>query len=203
MEKEFFSFPSSSFLPSESGLSVTAKIVLQVFLLMFIGILGKNFNRDSEHPKSGVTLFARLTRSINLKQWRMGSLLWLFLKDGRWGYSQREVADYLRLTYFALSRIMKGREKSTNKTVLRVSWLNGHYSENLPSPLFSKEGYYSSLWQREVRRDFIKQCFHYSETVNNREKGMRGNGEVEPRHLRNGNFYCSESSSLCSNWICL
>jgi hypothetical protein len=45
--------------------------------------------------------------------------------------------------------------------------INRHYSENLPSPLFSKEGYYSSLWQREVRRDFIKQCFHYYETVNN------------------------------------
>jgi hypothetical protein len=28
--------------------------------------------------------------------------------------------------------------------------------ENLPCPLFSKEGHYSSLWQREVRRDFVK-----------------------------------------------
>jgi hypothetical protein len=51
--------------------------------------------------------------------------------------------------------------------LLRVSKFNRHYSENLPSSLFSKEGYYSSLWQREVRRDFIKQCFHYYETVNN------------------------------------
>jgi len=35
---------------------------------------------------------------------------------GEWGYSQREVADYLRLHYSTLSRIMKEREKSTNKT---------------------------------------------------------------------------------------
>jgi hypothetical protein len=27
--------------------------------------------------------------------------------------------------------------------------------KNLPTPLFSKEGYIPSLWQREVRRDFI------------------------------------------------
>jgi hypothetical protein len=26
--------------------------------------------------------------------------------------------------------------------------------KNLPLPLFTKEGYYSSLWQREVRMDF-------------------------------------------------
>jgi len=34
----------------------------------------------------------------------------------------------------------------------------------VPSP---QEGYYSSLWKREVRRDFINQCTHYFETVNN------------------------------------
>jgi len=28
--------------------------------------------------------------------------------------------------------------------------------ENLPSPLFAKEGNYPSLWQREARRDFKK-----------------------------------------------
>jgi hypothetical protein len=28
--------------------------------------------------------------------------------------------------------------------------------ENLLSPLFTKEGDYPSLWQREVRRDFTK-----------------------------------------------
>ena len=28
--------------------------------------------------------------------------------------------------------------------------------ENLPSPLFAKEGNYSSLWKREAGRDFIK-----------------------------------------------
>jgi len=35
---------------------------------------------------------------------------------GEWGYSQRVVADYLRLHYSTLSRIMKEREKSINKT---------------------------------------------------------------------------------------
>ena len=37
--------------------------------------------------------------------------------------------------------------------------------QNLPSPLFSKEGYCSSLWQREVRRDFTNQCLYYFQTV--------------------------------------
>jgi hypothetical protein len=31
--------------------------------------------------------------------------------------------------------------------------------KNLPTPLFSKEGYITSLWQREVRRDFIINVF--------------------------------------------
>jgi hypothetical protein len=31
--------------------------------------------------------------------------------------------------------------------------------KNLPSPLFTKEGYISSLWQKEVRRDFIINVF--------------------------------------------
>jgi len=31
--------------------------------------------------------------------------------------------------------------------------------KNLPLPLFAKEGYISSLWQREVRRDFIINVF--------------------------------------------
>ena len=43
------------------------------------------------------------------------------------------------------------------------------WAKNLPSPLFAKEGCCSSLWyvfpaeggQREVRRDFIKQCSYY------------------------------------------
>jgi len=35
---------------------------------------------------------------------------------GEWGYSQREVADYLGLPYSTLSRLMKEAEKSTNKT---------------------------------------------------------------------------------------
>jgi hypothetical protein len=29
------------------------------------------------------------------------------------------------------------------------------YSKNLPWPLFTNEGYFSSLWQREVGRDFV------------------------------------------------
>ncbi len=36
-----------------------------------------------------------------------------------------------------------------------------------PLPLFAKEGLYSSLWKREVGRDFIKQCCYYFKTVNN------------------------------------
>jgi hypothetical protein len=32
--------------------------------------------------------------------------------------------------------------------------LHSHKLENLPSPLFAKEGYYPSLWKREGRRDF-------------------------------------------------
>jgi hypothetical protein len=36
--------------------------------------------------------------------------------------------------------------------------------KNLPLPLFAKKGYYSSLWQREVRRDFIiKEILVYGE----------------------------------------
>jgi hypothetical protein len=31
--------------------------------------------------------------------------------------------------------------------------------KNLPLPLFSKEGHITSLWQREVRRDFIINVF--------------------------------------------
>jgi hypothetical protein len=30
-----------------------------------------------------------------------------------------------------------------------------HIPKNLPFPLFAKEGYIASLWQREVRRDFL------------------------------------------------
>ena len=44
---------------------------------------------------------------------------------------------------------------AVNFFLLRVSKLNFHNSENLPLPLFAKEGYKSSLWQREVRRDLI------------------------------------------------
>jgi hypothetical protein len=34
------------------------------------------------------------------------------------------------------------------------SLLDEHLLKNLPWPLFSKEGNYSPLWKREVRRDF-------------------------------------------------
>jgi len=40
--------------------------------------------------------------------------------------------------------------------LLTVSKLNWHAPENLPSPLFAKEGDLTSLWEREVRRDFIE-----------------------------------------------
>ena len=42
----------------------------------------------------------------------------------------------------------------TKKCISKASLL-----KNLPSPLFSKEGYSSSLWQREDRRDFIINVF--------------------------------------------
>jgi len=32
--------------------------------------------------------------------------------------------------------------------------------KNLPLPLFAKEGFIPSLWQREVRRDFVIDVFH-------------------------------------------
>jgi CRP-like cAMP-binding protein len=35
---------------------------------------------------------------------------------GEWRYTHREGADYLSLDYSTLSRLMKEREKSTNKT---------------------------------------------------------------------------------------
>jgi hypothetical protein len=34
--------------------------------------------------------------------------------------------------------------------------LNRHLSQNLPFPLFAKEGDFASLWKREVGRDFMK-----------------------------------------------
>jgi hypothetical protein len=46
-----------------------------------------------------------------------------------------------------------------------------------PLPLFAnsrpdgaaKEGLCSSLWKREVRRDFIKQCYYYMPGLGSRE----------------------------------
>jgi len=51
--------------------------------------------------------------------------------------------------------------------------LNRHLSQNLPFPLFAKEGDSTSLWrlfpaggrQREVGRDSMKQCRYYYEAV--------------------------------------
>jgi len=37
--------------------------------------------------------------------------------------------------------------------------------KNLPSPLFAKEGFNSSLWKREGRRDFTKQSYYYFELL--------------------------------------
>jgi hypothetical protein len=39
--------------------------------------------------------------------------------------------------------------------IIRVLKLNLYESENLRFLLFAKEGYKTSFWQREVRRDFI------------------------------------------------
>jgi hypothetical protein len=46
--------------------------------------------------------------------------------------------------------------------------LNFRGSQNSPCtiPVFAKQGYCTSLWKREVRRDFIKQCRYYYEAVN-------------------------------------
>jgi transposase len=52
----------------------------------------------------------KVVRDRKMRNERVGKAV------GEWGYSQREVADYLRLHYSTLSRIMKEREKSINKT---------------------------------------------------------------------------------------
>ena len=51
--------------------------------------------------------------------------------------------------------------------------MNRHLLQNLPFPLFAKEGDFTSLWrlfpaggrQREVGRDSMKQCRYYYEAV--------------------------------------
>lgn len=50
------------------------KTVFSAFPLIIIGILGKNFNGDSEQPKSGVTVCPSLARSSEMKQCRMESV---------------------------------------------------------------------------------------------------------------------------------
>ena len=44
--------------------------------------------------------------------------------------------------------------RNTKECISKASLL-----KNLPYPLFAKEGHISSLWQREVRRDFIINVF--------------------------------------------
>jgi hypothetical protein len=53
------------------------------------------------------------------------------------------------------NRRLKPAATHNLKDILRVSKLNLINQENLPSPLFAKEGDNPSLWKREVRRDFI------------------------------------------------
>jgi hypothetical protein len=50
-------------------------------------------------------------------------------------------------------RSAKNSQQSINIRGPKLN-LHEHELENLPSPLFAKEGKFSSLWQREVRRDF-------------------------------------------------
>jgi hypothetical protein len=38
--------------------------------------------------------------------------------------------------------------------------------KNLPSPLFSKEGFIPSLWKREVRRDLVIDVFNTNDLIN-------------------------------------
>jgi hypothetical protein len=51
----------------------------------------------------------KVIRSREIKNEMVGKAV------GEWGYSQREVVDYLGMHYSTLSRLMKGMEKSTNK----------------------------------------------------------------------------------------
>jgi len=75
-----------------------------------------------------------------------------------------------------------GEEKLIFIKLLSVSQLNRHLTQNLPFPLFAKEGNVASLWrlfpaggrQREVGRDFIKQSRYYNEAVN-KISGLRYN----------------------------
>ena len=61
-------------------------------------------------PGLGDLFSGKVVRDRKKRNERVGKAV------GEWGYSQREVADYLRLHYSTLTRIMKEREKSTNKT---------------------------------------------------------------------------------------
>jgi hypothetical protein len=52
--------------------------------------------------------------------------------------------------------------RNTKEFISKASLL-----KNLPLPLFSKEGYIISLWQREVMRDFIINCLHTYDLISN------------------------------------
>jgi hypothetical protein len=53
-----------------------------------------------------------------------------------------------------------GRIKETNmNTVNKAYTSKASLLKNLPMPLFAKEGFIFSLWQREVKRDFVINVF--------------------------------------------
>jgi hypothetical protein len=58
------------------------------------------------------------------------------------------------------SSILPHEQAIINRLILKKT-----LSKKSPHPLFAKEGHKSSLWQREVRRDFKNQYSFYFETV--------------------------------------
>jgi len=67
--------------------------------------------------------------------------------------------NVLKLAHFISSRVVELKTDSNyNKTslfhVTKEGISKDSLLKNLPFPLFTKEGCYSSLWQREVKRDF-------------------------------------------------
>jgi hypothetical protein len=74
--------------------------------------------------------------------------------------------------------------------LLRVSKLNVHKSENLPLPLFAKEGDKTSLWQREVRRDFINNVVPIMRLLEPISKSKYYHITTTDRHSRGGGNPC-------------
>jgi type IV pilus assembly protein PilW len=62
------------------------------------------------------------------------------------------------------SEVMSNKSKNTKEFTRKGSLL-----KNLPLPLFAKEGYISSLWQREGKRDFINQCLYPYDRISTRQ----------------------------------